>query len=82
MNSGIILSDRFLIKRCKENDYSAQLKAYQIYKDMMYNVSHRIVQNQQDAEDIVQDAFIKGFKNSYFLSVLLKKCSIKTPRFK
>jgi len=28
---------------------------------MMYNVSLRIVQNRHDAEDIVQESFIKGF---------------------
>ncbi len=29
---------------------------------MMYSVSVRIVKNRQDAEDIVQESFIKGFK--------------------
>lgn len=29
---------------------------------MMYNVSYRIVRNREDAEDIIQESFIKGFE--------------------
>lgn len=39
------------------------MKVYQLYKDMLYNTSCRIVKNEHDAQDVVQDAFIKAFQN-------------------
>ncbi|MBN1348990.1 RNA polymerase sigma factor [candidate division KSB1 bacterium] len=33
------------------------------YKDMIYRVCLRLLKNQQDAEDIAQDAFIKAFNH-------------------
>ena len=35
---------------------------YNTYKNMLYNSCYRILKNREDAEDIVHDAFIKGFK--------------------
>ena len=52
-----------LIKACKQNNLKAQMQVYQMYKDMLYNVSLRIIKNQQDAQDMVHDAFIKAFQN-------------------
>lgn len=52
-----------LIKACKQNNPQAQMKVYHLYKDMLYNVSLRIVKDQQDAQDIVHDTFIKAFQN-------------------
>lgn len=43
------------------------MQVYLLYKDMLYNVSFRIVKHQQDAQDVVHDAFIKGFQNIYKL---------------
>lgn len=51
-----------LIKACKKNDYSAQVQVYNLYKNVLYNASWRIFKNKQDAEDAVQDSFIKGFQ--------------------
>jgi len=42
--------------------YSAQMQVYHSYKNMMYNSSWRILKNREDAEDAVQDSFIKGFE--------------------
>lgn len=39
------------------------MQVYQMYKDMLYNVSYRIIKNQHDAQDTVHDAFIKAFQN-------------------
>ena len=52
-----------LIKACKNNNLKAQMQVYLMYKDMLYNVSLRIVKNKQDAQDTVHDAFIKAFQN-------------------
>ena len=39
------------------------MQVYLMYKDMLYNVSFRIIKNKQDAQDIVHDGFIKAFQN-------------------
>jgi len=52
-----------LINACKDKDLKAQMQVYQMYKDMLYNVSFRIIKNEQDAQDTVHDAFIKAFQN-------------------
>jgi len=56
------LNQTEVIRKCKENDYSAQVEVYSAYKNMLYNSCYRILKNREDAEDIVHDAFIKGFK--------------------
>ena len=33
-----------------------------MYKNMLYSSCYRILKNREDAEDMVHDAFIKGFK--------------------
>ncbi|WP_299114775.1 RNA polymerase sigma factor [uncultured Winogradskyella sp.] len=52
-----------LIKACQNNNLKAQMQVYLMYKDMLYNVSYRIIKNTQDAQDTVHDAFIKAFQN-------------------
>jgi len=39
------------------------MQVYQMYKDMLYNVSLRILRHEHDAQDMVHDAFIKAFQN-------------------
>lgn len=50
-----------LIKRCKKQDQKAQLAIYDLFYKAMYNTAFRIVQQQDLAEDITQDAFIIVF---------------------
>lgn len=52
-----------LIKACQKNNLKAQMQVYLMYKDMLYNVSFRIIKNTEDAQDTVHDAFIKAFQN-------------------
>lgn len=52
-----------LIEACKNNNAKAQMQVYLLYKDMLYNVSFRIIKSKQDAQDTVHDAFIKAFQN-------------------
>lgn len=51
-----------VIEQCKKNNRKAQLKLYNQYCDAMYNVAYRFMKNSQDAEDVMQEAFIKAFK--------------------
>ncbi|WP_421919013.1 RNA polymerase sigma factor [Marinifilum sp.] len=52
-----------LIERCGKNDPKAQIKIYNLYFKAMYNSSLRIVKDETEAEDIMQEAFLSAFKN-------------------
>ncbi|MEH6535846.1 MAG: RNA polymerase sigma factor [Psychroserpens sp.] len=50
-----------IIEQCKQNDRTAQLKLYNQYCDGMFTIAMRFVKDSMEAEDIVQEAFIKAF---------------------
>ena len=50
-----------IIKLCKQNNRKAQLQLYNKYCDGMYCVARRFISNTAEAEDVVQEAFIKAF---------------------
>lgn len=52
-----------VIERCKNGDKSAYAELYHLYAKAMLNVSIRILNNKEEAEDVLQDAFIKAFSN-------------------
>jgi len=52
-----------LIARCKAGDQSAHSRLYKLYAKAMYNVGYRITGSEEDAEDVLQEAFINAFKN-------------------
>ncbi len=52
-----------IIERCKEGDSAAQFKLYNLYKRAMYNVSLRILNNTDEAEDVLQESFLSAFRN-------------------
>jgi|TARA_B110000046_G_scaffold136879_1_gene143113 RNA polymerase sigma factor (sigma-70 family) len=56
-------SDKFLIKGCKKGKPSAQESLYAKYSKAMYAVALRYVKVIQEAEDILQESFIKVFQN-------------------
>ncbi|HMB61948.1 MAG TPA: RNA polymerase sigma factor [Eudoraea sp.] len=51
-----------LVERCKANDRKAQLKLYKQYCDGMFCVAMRFLKNPDDAEDVLQESFIKAFQ--------------------
>ena len=50
-----------LLESCKHHDQNAQMFVYQRYANAMYQVAVRITGNPDDAEDVMQEAFIKAF---------------------
>ena len=50
-----------IIENCRNNDRKAQLQLYNAYCDGMYVVAQRFVKDSMEAEDIVQESFIKAF---------------------
>ncbi|MCK5135050.1 MAG: RNA polymerase sigma factor [Bacteroidales bacterium] len=50
-----------LIWACKRGDQKAQFEIYRLYHVAMYNTTLRIVGDPDDAEDVMQEAFLKAF---------------------
>lgn len=57
-----ILTEDQLIKGCKRRDPVAQRAVFDLYAGRMLGVCERYARNYADAEDILQDAFIKVFE--------------------
>lgn len=51
-----------LVEQCKANNRQAQLQLYRQYCEGMYCVAMRFLKNEDDAEDVLQEAFIKAFQ--------------------
>ncbi|NER12205.1 sigma-70 family RNA polymerase sigma factor [Leptobacterium flavescens] len=51
-----------LIEKCKLNDRKAQLTLYRQYCDGMFCVAMRFLKNTEDAEDVLQESFIRAFQ--------------------
>jgi len=58
-----MLDDNELIKRCNKGDRKAQKALFEEYSKKMYPVCMRYARNSEDADDILQEAFVKVFKN-------------------
>ncbi len=52
---------RKIIEGCMQADRQAQFELYRLYSQAMYNVCLRMVNNQPDAEDLLQQSFIDVF---------------------
>ena len=50
-----------LVEACKKGDQKAQFELYRLYNTAMYNTCLRIVGDSDDAEDVMQEAFLKAF---------------------
>ena len=52
-----------LIDKSLEGDESAQNRLYMLYSKAMYNSCLRITNDEDDAKDVLQEAFISAFRN-------------------
>lgn len=57
------MNDQQLIAGCKKGDGRCQRALYQLYHPKMLGVCIRYASNRDDAQDVLQEAFIKIFKN-------------------
>jgi RNA polymerase sigma-70 factor (ECF subfamily) len=55
-------NDKVLIILAKQGDESALRELYETHYEMIYRLAYRYVKSQPDAEDILQETFIKAFK--------------------
>ncbi len=51
-----------LIEACKKNDAEAQKKLYDMHVRAMFGTCLRMVGHREDAQDVLQDAFIAAFR--------------------
>ena len=56
-------ADQVLVNNCLKGQVQAQYDLYQKYVQAMYNVAIRMVKQTEDAEDIVQEVFVKVFRS-------------------
>lgn len=56
-----------IIEACKSGDDRAKYELYNLYSKAMFNVCYRFMNNREDAEDMLQEAFTQAFTklNSY-----------------
>jgi len=53
--------DHILIKRALAGDEQAYTQLLEKYRGPLYGLLYKMVRNRQEAEDLVQEAFIKAF---------------------
>ena len=74
-----------LIEECRNGNRKAQFRLYNQYSKAMYNLAFRILNNREDAEDILQEAFVECFRNigsfrfestfgAWIKKILVNKC--------
>lgn len=57
-----------LIERCKQNNQEAQFEIYKKFYKTMFNTAFRILNHKEEAEDIMQECFLKAFTELHSLN--------------
>jgi RNA polymerase sigma-70 factor (ECF subfamily) len=52
-----------LVKRALKGDQQAFADIVDLYQDKLYHMSYRMLYNRQEAEDVVQDTFLRVYRN-------------------
>jgi RNA polymerase sigma factor, sigma-70 family len=78
------INDSFYIEKIKAGDVQAFSVIVSRYKDKVFSIVYRIINNREDAEDLTQEIFIKlfksinGFKNESEFSTCLYRIAYNT----
>lgn len=59
----MIEEEKRMISKVLKGDTSAFSHFVSAYQDMAFTIAFRICKNRQDAEDIVQESFVRAFRN-------------------
>ncbi len=54
--------DRALVDRIKQGDLSACAECVSLHSEGIYRLAYRLMGNEGDAEDVVQETFLSAFK--------------------
>lgn len=63
LKQAIHLTHKRLIEQSKKGDRKAQFALYNQYVDAMFQISLRMLKHRIEAEDALQESFVKAFKN-------------------
>ena len=63
VNNCTLMTEQAIIAGCLRNDAAAQRELYNQYSPKMLSVCYRFSPTREDAEDMLQEAFIKVFTN-------------------
>jgi RNA polymerase sigma factor (sigma-70 family) len=74
-----------LIEECRHGSRKAQYSLYNQYAKAMYNLAYRMMNNREDAEDVLQETFLECFRNigsfrfestfgAWLKSILINRC--------
>lgn len=55
-----------IVEACKRGSRKAQYQLYQLYHQAMYNICLRMLGNETDAEDLLQNSFIDVFTKLHY----------------
>jgi RNA polymerase sigma-70 factor (ECF subfamily) len=56
-------SDEALVQQAREGDFDAFEKLFERHRSLVYRFAYQVVGKRDDAEDIVQDVFVKAYQN-------------------
>ena len=56
-------SEKDILSGCRRDDRVAQKALYETYKTQMYTLAYRITGNFEEAQDVLQEGFLKVFQN-------------------
>lgn len=56
-------SDVALVRRARDGDYGAFERLYERHRTMVFRYAYQMVPRRDDAEDIVQEAFVRAYQN-------------------
>jgi RNA polymerase sigma-70 factor (ECF subfamily) len=71
-----------IIERCQKGERKAFQELYNLYGKAMFNISVRILNNNDEAEEVLQDSFLKAFEKissydkKYSFGIWLKRIVI------
>ncbi len=57
----MISFDNSIIEQCRKGDRRAQMSLYSTFYKRVYNACYRVLQDSYEAEDAMQDSFLKAF---------------------
>ena len=52
-----------LIQRCRDGDRKAYREFYELYAGQLLAIAMRYMKSKTEAEDVLQETYIKAFKN-------------------
>jgi RNA polymerase sigma-70 factor (ECF subfamily) len=65
INLRLTQNEAIILKGCKNGDKAAQRQFYEVFKKLVFSVVMRYAKDVPEAEDMMQDAFIKLYRDLY-----------------